>query len=361
MTDNLMQIIHEAYQIAVKKSTTYDAFPGSLGPAMPRDLINGVEVCKRLYCILENQKVETQEDEQVLDYFLNKLQRTIAARKNTYAATNMCSEILFVTMLIVAWLNHDESLGLDVNMTARRKAVESELAKNLDMADHSDAGQLFDRFGIRCITLNPDNEIKLTFYMIKGIIEILCNLNRCHRKRFIRYVETNPNIGDFSKERVKKILEIPFVLEPANPVKGTEGFDINKYPHIKLPTEAEDMLLEKYRYQLKNYIKTPKSNAYQSIHFVISIDPSYVFMPGFYVEFQFRTWAMHYFAENDKKASHKNHKEGVREYSKVFSIDDFDGVGIRGFANYNSPENDIDGIHYPKVFYNRRMKNRISI
>lgn len=338
MQEKTMQLLHETYCKACRQ------------PA-----INPVAVLINLKDEIEEIEFPT-EDIIRIDYLLNKIEAAILGRSQTFAYTNMCTEILFGTMLIVAWINDKYSKELDVNITARRKSLESELAKSTEMADNYNPAYIKDRFGIRFITLNEEDGIYLTCFLITKIIGILCSLNRQDRADFESFLKES-SLDEFSKERILKLLKIPFTIEPIAKNTKNTGFDSASNPEIELPDEKANQLLEMFEPYIKNYFKTPKRNGYQSIHFVLSIDPSYKVFPGFQVEFQARTWKMHEFNENDKNASHAKHKEDSEAYVSIYHLDSFDDVKISGFCNYDSTENDVDGIHFAKVFYNRRMNN----
>jgi hypothetical protein len=68
---------------------------------------------------------------------------------------------------------------------------------------------------------------------------------------------------------------------------------------------------------------------------------------------------MHVFAENSGLASHDRHKEKFKKFTEVFTIDG-KTEHLRGFYGYDKAENDLDGIHFAKIFYNRRC-NKISL
>lgn len=338
MQEKTMKKLHEIYCQVCQQSS-----------------INAVDVLMNLKEAILNATFP-EEDNIRIDYLLNKIEAAILGRSQTFAHTNMCTEILFGTMLIAAWINDKYNQELDVNITARRKSLESELAKSTEMADNFNPAYIRDRFGIRLVTLNEEDGIYLTCFMITKIIGILCNLNRQDRNDFERFLKQS-SLDDFSKERVLNLLKIPFTIEPIAKNTKNTGFDPKSNPEVEMPTDKANELMEKFEPYIKNYFRTPKRNGYQSIHFVLSIDPSYTVLPGFQVEFQARTWKMHNFNENDKNASHAKHKEDSEVYASIFRLDSFENVQIRGFYNYDSEQNDVDGIHHAKVFYNRRMNN----
>lgn len=335
------------------KQKTFDQIHGAYVNATKASSINAVEVEENLVRILDDTKI-SEEDLPAMDYFLDKVSKSIRARRLTFQSTNICTELLHTTMYIVAWVNKRFKKEIDTNITARRKSLESELTKDLDLADNLVPTQIKDRFGIRFVLLNKSNGITLSCFLATKILNVLCSLNRCDRNDFLKYIE---EFDDDTKQRIKKLLDIPFVIEPLVRT-DTKPFVPEEHPDIELPTERDRRMVSHFNGSMKFYFD-PKWNGYQSIHFILSIDNNSEIMPGFQIELQFRTWKMHVFAENDIDASHDAHKEGVADYAKIFTLSDEElaATDICGFNSYKDPENDIDGIHFPKVFYNRRMNN----
>lgn len=316
--------------------------------------INPVEIEEKLISLLDDTIV-LSEDIPAMDYFLDKVSKSIRARKLTFQATNVCTEILHTTMYIVAWVNRKFKREIDVNITARRKSLESELAKELELANQLVPTQIKDRFGIRFVLLNHFNGINLSCFLATKILNILCSLNMNDRRSFLEYIE---QFDEYTKQRIKKLLDIPFVIEPL--VRSDKKpFVPSEHPDIELPTKVDTAMMAQFIGSMKYYYDPPKWNGYQSIHFILCIDNSSEIMPGFQIELQFRTWKMHKFAENDINASHDAHKEGVADYTKVFTLteEELSRCNICGFNSYKDTENDLDGVHFPKVFYNRRMNN----
>ncbi len=332
---------------------TFDQIHDAYAEASKVSCINAVEVAEKLLQILDDTSI-SQEDNQAMDYFLDKVSKSIRARLLTFQSTNICTEILHTTMYIVAWVNKKFKKEIDANITARRKSLESELAKALDLSDHLVPTQIKDRFGIRFILLNKNNSITLSCYLARKILNVLCSLNRNDRKDFLEYIE---EFDLETQKRIKKLLDIPFVIEPLVRT-DKKPFNPEEHPEIDLPTAEDRDMLAQFVGSMKFYFD-PKWNGYQSIHFILGIDNNSEIMPGFQIELQFRTWKMHTFAENDINASHEAHKEGVADYSKIFCLTDEEiaNADICAFNSYKDTENDLDGIHFPKVFYNRRMNN----
>lgn len=314
--------------------------------------VNAVEVEENLLKHLQNFDSQNETDEAILDYFLDKLEKSILARKQTFQTTNIVSEILHVCMYIVAWLNSEYQSAIDVDIIARRKSLESELAKLLKLSDEFDPSQIMDRFGIRFILHEGMNT---TCFLLSKVVNVLCNLNRQDRKNFLKYIEKFDN---FSQYRIKTLLQIPFALEPLSRKDDPSKFDPAKYPDIQLPTEEDFALLKHLQNNMKFYFQ-PKENGYQSIHIVLGIENTSTILPGVKIEIQFRTWMMDNHAENDINASHDVHKDKIKMYSKVFNLtkEELEETNIRFFTNYRNESNDKDGIHFEKVFYHRRMNN----
>lgn len=354
MTEATQKLIHEAYVKAV-----------SSNKGQPN--INAVAIAKNLVANIEQMYREGAfpvEDISVIDLFLDKVSRGIRARKLTLPATTLCTELLHTAMYIVAWLNEKSKeetpqtpLDIDVNITARRKSAESELAKELELSDKLCVSQIMDRFGIRFILMNPVNGINRSCVLANKVLNIICSLNRKERSEFIEYVN---KLDELNQLRIKHLLDIPFIIEPITRTDDKNDFKPAEHPDIDLPTEEDRKLVEHFNGNMKFYFD-PKKNGYQSIHFVLGIENNSDVMPGFQIELQFRTWKMHQFAENDIKASHDAHKEGVADYAAIFHLSDEElaNASILGFNSYKDPENDLDGIHFAKGFYNRRI-NRVS-
>lgn len=342
MHDETLERIHKAYASATEFA--------SLNPVAIETMF-----CKKLDKMLDEAQI-TSEDIPAMDLFLDKVSKSVLARKMTFQSTNMCTEILHTAMYIVIWLNDKLHKDIDTNITARRKSLESELTKELELSDRLVATQIKDLFGIRFIVLNSKNGLSLSCFLATKILNILCSLNRCDRKDFLKYIE---KFDDDTQNRIKKLLDIPFTLETLHR-SDTRPFVPAEHPEIELPSDEDRKMVAYLKDNMKFYFD-PKWNGYQSIHFILSIDNISPIMPGFQIELQFRTWKMHEFAENDIDASHDAHKEGVADYAKIFHLsnEELQFCRIRGFNSYKDNENDIDGIHFPKVFYNRRM-NRAS-
>lgn len=318
MTQQTLDLIHRAYQESISTSS------------------NLMEIIQNLYNILDSYEV-SEEDSQAFDTFIDGLRGSIQFRKKTFQITNLTTYLNITMMYIVLWLNKTKNMHIDINWYARRKALESELTKLLDKSNSSLSASIRDRFGIRGIVLNDidEEEVKNFIYTIfEAIVGIIAAKNRKARKEFYDWIDANPNIDLPDKILVKHVLEIPFSID-----------------------------------FIKDYIKTPKPNNYQSIQFTVSIPVYSSVLPGCQIEIQLRSLKMHEIAEKGS-ASHLKYKEngGVSEEEvteqdkairKVFIVDDFSKLHIVGFTSYASREDDRDGIHFAKEFSDRRISTTL--
>ena len=260
-----------------------------------------------------------EEDSEEFDMFLRNLESSIRIRKKTFSLTSLVSDIVFVMMYIALWANNAKGLNIDINIMARRKALESELTKLLKK------DSIHDRFGIRGIVLNNDSEeirIQKLYSFSTYIVNILTKSNRKDYNHFIEWFTRDENIDEYTIERLYHILDLPFKID-----------------HVK------------------DYIANPKDNGYQSLHFVLMTEMYSDTLPGAEFEVQFRTFEMHQHAVNGKY-NHTAYKESIEsDIKNVFTIDDFSKVHFVGFRSYDSTDDDIDGIHFGKSLFNRRVCN----
>ncbi len=297
-----LDIFHEIYNNSVRKPHT-------------RNLID----------VLDNIKQEISsytfpvEDIDNIDIFLRNLESSIRTRKKTFTMTNFISDVVFTMLYIAIWLNQSHKLDIDVNLSARRKSLESELTKLLTKSE------IHDRFGIRGIELNNDSEDdsketdKLNKYF-RYTINILTHTKRISFDEFYTWVTESKQIDPLSKSKIFYILEIPFKVV-----------------------------------DITNYINQPKLNGYQSLHSVLQVEMFSDVLPGAEFELQLRTTKMHQNAIHGE-ASHLKYKNSTKESVRnVFRIDSFDDLKLAGFTSYDSSDDDLDGVHCYKSFANRRV------
>ena len=305
MTKKTLIFLHKAYNEVCEDPNTF----------------NIIDILRKLLDKLSEYKVPAKDSEE-FDVLYRNIESSIRIRQKTFQLTNMVSDIVFTMLYIGLWVNNEHGLDIDINILARRKALESELTKFLEK------GEVHDRFGIRGIVLNNDSEDdsietqKLRKFCLY-VINILTKSNRKDFRNFSDWVD-NSNLDDFTKQRISYILNIPFLVN-----------------------------------RKKDYIINPKENGYQSLHFVLMIEMYSDVLPGAEFEFQFRTNQMHRKAVNGS-SKHSLYKERLDDSIKnVFTIDDFSKVNIVGFTSYNSSDDDIDGIHHAKSLFNRRISSTL--
>ena len=308
-----LQFLHQKYQDALCNSS------------------NILEIVKNLYKLLKDEEV-ADEDSEAFDSFIDGLRGCYRFREKTFYITNVITYITITIMYIIIWLNETSNLHLDINWYSRRKSLESDLTKILRKSSENSSINIRDRFGIRGILLNDcsdeeaDTHIHLIFETISGI---LASKNRKLRKEFADWVNSQNGINELDKHIINYILDIPFRIE-----------------------------------FIKDFIREPKDNNYQSLQFTLTIQMYSEVLPGCQLEVQLRSKKMHEEAEHGS-ASHKEYKKyfdasGEEDpINKVFVVDDFSKLNIVGFTSYESKEYDQDGIHFAKEFSDRRISTTL--
>lgn len=236
MTEQTLKFLHDSYNHAAQQS---------------RDIL---EIITNFYDILCNYTPENAEDTAEFDMFLRNIFSSIKYREKTYHMTNFLIDVAFTIMHIAVWMNQTQNADIDVNLTGRRKSLESELEKLLTKQS------IHDLFGMRAIILNNNSpeDSKNKLYMFASMITgILTKSNRKAFKNFSIWIEQN-SLELSSKERLKNILKMPFKI-----------------------------------IIFKDYVVSPKENDYQSIHYVFTLESFSPILPGAEFELQLRTNYMH--------------------------------------------------------------------
>lgn len=302
MHHETLKFIHEQYQLAVGGS------------------YNILDILSSLYELLENH-TPTDEDSEEYDALLRNISISRDIRSKTFKLTNLVTDISFAMMYIIIWMNNVHNQNIDITIMARRKSLESELKKMLEK------DQIHDRFGIRCIILNHDGE-KLQheriFELQKYFISILCKTNRKMVNDFYDWVESNPLIDLFTRERIQYVLKLPLT-----------------------------------NIIVKDYISTPKKSGYKSLHTILAMEMFSAILPGAEIELQLRDIDMHRNAVNGP-ANHAQYKMSSA-VNWVFKLDpeNMKDLDLAGFSGYATVEDDLDGIHFSKSILNRRISNTL--
>ena len=345
------------------KKETLEFIRNSFVTAMQMPCKDIPDIEQQLVELLEIAEIP-DEDIPKMDFFLAGLRDSISTRAQTMDYTELCADIMHATVYIIIWINefHPEFLdgkdmneGLDVHLSSRRKALDSELPKRLEKADKLVPPNIDDMFGIRYVISNPQNSIFLSCVLAQKIFNILCNFSRKDRESFVEFIKNEFNIA--TQARILRVLEIPFQLKEIRRSDSPEDFRPEKFEeyHFELPTDTDRKILKNFGNYMKFYFD-PKKNGYQSIHFVLEIPSASKDMPGAKIEIQFRTENMDYYANN---IIGKSHKDKVELYKKFFRLSKAEVVlnRIRAFFGY-SVYNDLDGLHNPKQFYSRRINRQ---
>lgn len=265
----------------------------------------------------------------------------------------------------------DFKFDLDVRAISRRKALESDLFKILKKSLRNDhlrrnsgkyaysselSAIIRDRLGILLIVqneLSSEMEKKCINAISSCIIDIFCSQNLDIRESFIEWLRTSPLVDDFEFVMMETLLH-------------NISFCINHY---------------------KDYIASPKPSGYQTLQYTLVVEHPSEKYGGFTIEVQIRSKRMHDNAVNaDSEQAHFKHKNDfsspefagldIDKLVKVIHIDDFSKVNIVGFTGYEDEysyssdnfidifevtnDKDVDGIHLPKVIYQRRISPSVS-
>ncbi len=310
LTEKTLQSIHRTYNSIAEDSVS----------------TNLIDILLELQRRLLELDVPKQDSED-FDSLLRNIERSIETRKKTFRITTFVCYIVLTLLYIVIWANRCKNLCLDINFTARRKSLESELTKSLFKS------LIHDMFGIRGILLNKDSEDDrieskklLTF---SKLVEEIFTQSRLNKKNtfyeFYNWIQSNNEIDPIDKQIVEYILRIPFKL-------------ISK----------------------KDYVSNPKKNLYKSIHVILAVEMFSEIHPGVEVELQFRTNRMHQNAENGNASHDKYKEESIDDKIKnVFTIDNVEKANIVGLTSYKSSDDDLDGVHTAKIICNRRASSSL--
>lgn len=304
MNKTTLDLIHRTYVAAVEKSE------------------NILQLVENFYNVLSTIDNIPDEDALQFDAFLKGIHRSMMIRQKTFDLTNLVSEITFVIMYIIIWLNSTKDMNIDINFNARRKSLESELEKILEKSYSDEAACIHDRFGLRGIILN-DNSYETLIEVTNYIIGILLVENRKEYNLFTSWINENNDINEFTKARIEYTLNLPFNIT-----------------------------------NFKDFVSSPKENGYQSLHYVLTLDMFSNILPGAELEIQMRTNEMHQNAINGT-ASFDDYKKNRRTDKNIFVVEDFSKVSLIGFSSYDSIDDDIDGIHHAKIFVNRRISSKL--
>lgn len=200
---------------------------------------------------------------------------------------------------------------LPVSLTKRRKnfiglneKIRYTLLKSLDNSQDKTASlsQILDILGFRIIVGNQKNSTKDELDSVDCCYTILNELFRFFIDLGYSPVELN-----FNKE----------------------NFVNSKHPNVVLPSTTSYILpgLEIY---VKDYIRYPKENGYQSLHVVFKTNS------GLSFEIQIRTHSMHYRAEFEKANHTEYNEEKYKDVKIVFDPLKTNIMGYKAIPDFSS-------------------------
>lgn len=284
-----------------------------------------LSITKNLYERLSILNI-SEEDQAQFDLFLKGVRDCISYRERTNNLTSLMQGIVTTFVHIFNFMNHCKGKNWDVDIGARRKALEKDLSKMLYNAIEGDSPLIRDRFGARIVLLNDkeflEDELFAELHDISNSIQaILCGTNRKLRNEFCEFVS---DLKDpFIKPQIDTVMSLPFSLVI-----------------------------------LKDFIAESKEkNGYQSIHLCFRIEFTSDYFAGAEMEFQIRSLTMDEKAESGEY-NHFDYDKKYEKVKKIFHIPDdemFKSLDIYGFSSYKSSFDDRDGIGSAKRFLTRRV------
>lgn len=337
--EKTLEVLHQVFQEVIHES---------------HDIL---EISDNYYTALLKHKNEIPAEERMLFYeFIDGLKGCINYRQKTFAIMNAVTYINIALLYIIIWLINNGN-DIDVFLIARRKALESDLFKILRKALKNDyriksgysssselSANIRDRFGFLFIVNNKENSREYIYEIYNSaILGILCGKNPEMKDEFIEWLHSHPHIPKLERDMVLNVLDIPFAFE-----------------------------------HLKDFIKEPKPNSYQTLQGTLRIEMYSEILPGCMMEIQIRDYEMHHVAISGS-ASHVGYKcefdgpefEGInlQKLSKVFTVENNEVLNIPGFSNPKNPSSlstdndlsevtkldDADGIICPRVFVFRHV------
>lgn len=198
--------------------------------------------------------------------------------------------------------------GLKLFVLRRKKDFIGFNAKiRLFLLNGKNPNDIHDLIGFRIVLLTPKKDTPET---VKLCYEVL-----------------NEAIRFFAIKRKCLFLDAEPILEPGN---------IEELEDIIIPSES-NLILPGFENKVKDYIKEPKRNGYQSLHCCIKTPSQLIF------EIQIRTYEMDNRAEFGS-SMHKNHKS--ERYEGVNIDLDYSKINLRGicFDNGGNLVSDLSGL-----------------
>ncbi len=278
------------------------------------------------------------------------------ARKESYLSTKLVEDMLFLAEHIVLYRSiKEKSFKPYIDFSGRKKSFQSESKKVLQHLLDLKEPTVKDRFACRLTFLNHNEieAIQMAETTINDLISFFCGYNPEEKELFLSWIAHKSSIDKKDKNKIRSVLKLPFELVLAEIQSNGQSPQDNIY----IPDKIN--ILKEYRYGVKNYVANPKETGYQSWHFVLHLPDYSPSCPGFYVEFQLRTFAMHWRAEFDEKASHNHYaetKDSKYNLDKIFALSPED-IGIEGVRlDSNGHCLDMVGLIQPKIFISKAVQ-----
>lgn len=242
------------------------------------------------------------------DFLMQSLatQLIIAAniRKNAECFHDISEQITRAVWKIINELFPDISFSVSF----RGKSFISELHKRYDRICEGNNPIIKDILAVRIIILNETN-LKTLKKCYDIFFAVISSLTKLHNN----------------------FLDFPLIVSEPDKLVTTSDFKIEKYPEIIIP---EVNFPKNFEQVVKDYMKHPKKNGYQSLHCsfeIPSLSPKYA---GLNLEVQLRTLKQHDWAEYQNASHFKYKKARTEKMDRIFNFDP-QKVNLIGFSEFS--------------------------
>ena len=262
--------------------------------------------CKDIPTLSENIGKELSLTFDTSDFLMQSLatQLVIGAniRKNPECFHDIAEQVTRAVWDII------KKSDLESSTSFRGKSFISELHKRYDKVCEGNNPIIKDLLAVRIIILNETTtETLQKCYQI--FFEIISSLTR------------------FNNE----YLDFPLIVSEPDKLITTSEFEKEKFPEILIP---ETCFPNNFDRVVKDYMRFPKKNGYQSIHCsfeIPSLSPKYA---GLNMEIQLRTLKQHEWAEYQNASHSKYKKSRTEKMDKIFHYEP-KKVHMTGFSEYS--------------------------
>ena len=316
ISPDLRSYLYEIHQETIEATIRDGKLNPSSAQYLPPDVLS---LKKHRYKILaENGTSKFQgKDAEILDCYISSFPKSIKQREMTKTMTDVVDSLTNLIMHVGIWITHEycPDMHITMHVKSRRKDWEGEETKLLlkavelvyttnDSVVSLQPPTIRDLFGIKVI-LEQTTDTDVLLRVMKIVVAILTNPSSKEYIAFYNWIKTTNKLyggSPIPKERLLSLLDYDFSMSHE-----------------------------------KNYIKTPKSNGYQSWQATFTVEASSPKAGGSMFELQGRTSKMEEILEYgygccNNDLAHFDYKKELNELKQeIFSIKNYTG----GLLYYN--------------------------